>query len=113
MQDPGSTTRFLEQLLGEELGAGEQRPDAVVLISPKLSLEEKLSKDELVEETNLTCPLFLLSYNPQPIADPWQGVLADAIKKAYKGLEYTISGPHDLGKALLRLNSELPGGGSR
>jgi hypothetical protein len=108
MQDPRSTTRFLERLLAEELGPGEEAPDAVVVISPKLSLEERLSERELAERGRVSCPVFLLSYNPQPIADPWRGVLARAVKKAYKGIEYTITSPRDLGTALLRIRSELP-----
>jgi hypothetical protein len=51
--------------------------------------------------------VFLLSYNPQLIADPWQGGLARAIKTSYRGLEFTIAGPQDLGKALLRMQSKL------
>jgi hypothetical protein len=108
MQDPRSTTRFLENLLAEELRPAEEPPDAVVVISPKLSLDEKLADRELAERGRVPCPVFLLSYNPQPIEDPWEGALARAVKKAYRGFEYTITSPHDLGKALLRVRSELP-----
>jgi hypothetical protein len=109
IQDPDSTARFLESLLADELSVGEPAPDAVVVISPKVSVEEDISERELRKRTRLQCPVFLLSYNPRPIADPWQGLLGRVVKKVYQGLQYTIAGPRDLGKALDRLESELSG----
>jgi hypothetical protein len=110
MRDPRSTTHFLEKLLAEELYPGQQPPAAVVVISPKVSLDERLSERDLAARGRLRCPVFLLTYNPEPAADPWQGVLARAVKNAYQGLAYTVASPRDLGKAILRLRSELPNG---
>jgi hypothetical protein len=70
IQDPNSTSRFLESLLAAELRASEPAPDAVVVISPKVSLDQKLSERELTKRTRLQYPVFLLSYNPHPVANP-------------------------------------------
>jgi hypothetical protein len=107
IQDKQSTTRFLEDLLSRELRPDEPATDAIVLISPKLTLEEKIAERALADAGAPRCPVFLLSYNPRPYADPWQGGLARAIKKTYRGLEFTIAGPKDLGKALLGMQSKL------
>jgi hypothetical protein len=107
IQDKQSRGRFLEELLSEELRPDQPAADAIVLISPKLSFEERMPERALAQAASPKRPVFLLSYNPQVIVDPWQGGLARAIKKSYRGLEFTISGPQDLGKALLGMRSKL------
>jgi hypothetical protein len=111
LADRESSTRFLSRLLTDELTDDSSGPDAVVVISPKVNLDQKLSNRPLAERAHLHCPVFLLSYNPDPLRNPWRGVLARAIVGAYRGVEWTVSKPADLSKAILNLRSQLPPAG--
>ncbi len=106
MEDEQSGTKFLDRLLRAELSEQDRPADAIVVISPKLSLDTKIPDRDLSDRK--APPVFLLSYNPQPIRDPWQGILARAVKNTYRGLAYTITGPKDLGMALVRMNERIP-----
>jgi hypothetical protein len=103
--DPKSRPRFLQDLLTKELAEGPGATDAVVIISPKVSMDAQISERDLAQSGPRTRPLFLLVYNPQPLVNPWDGVLAKAIRKVYHGIECTVTGPADLSKALMRLRT--------
>ncbi len=107
LADPQSSTRFLGALLASEFTGAGSAPDAIVIISPKVALDEEISADALARGLHVHCPVFLLSYNPEPVLNPWQGVLAGAIEKAYRGIEWSVTGPADLSKAILQLRSYL------
>jgi len=99
LQDPLSGTRFLTTLLGEHLGPQEPEPDAIIIAGPKLMLEKRISQDVLRESGRASCPIFYLNYNFNPRFNPWRDAIGTALR-AYKGLEYTITLPRDLGAAL-------------
>ncbi|MBI3697324.1 MAG: acetyltransferase [Acidobacteria bacterium] len=99
LQDPLSGARFLTAVLSEQLGPQRPEPDAIIITGPKLMLEKKVSQDVLKEAGRASCPIFYLNYNFNPRTNPWRDAIGTALK-AYKGLEYTITLPRDLGAAL-------------
>lgn len=107
MEDPKSGARFLTRLLTEELGPQRPLPDAVIVISPRVSLKNGPSKEEMARQIHLQCPVFFLNYNPDPIANPWRGALGNVLRSAYHALAYTIARPRDLGSALRDIRSRM------
>ncbi len=99
LQDPLSGTRFLTNLLGDELGPQKPEPDAIIITGPKLMLDKKVPQEALKEAGRANCPIFYLNYNFNPRTNPWRDAIGSALK-VYKGLEYTISLPRDLGAAM-------------
>jgi hypothetical protein len=99
LQDPLSATRFLTHLLTEQLGPQDPEPDAIIIAGPKLMLDKKVPQEALEQAGRADCPIFYLNYNFHPRRNPWRDAISAALK-VYKGLEYTITLPHDLGSAL-------------
>jgi hypothetical protein len=99
LQDPLSGTRFLTELLATELGPQNPTPDAIVLAGPKLMLEKRVPQDALREAGSANCPIFYLNYNFNPRSNPWRDAIGSALR-VYRGLEYSITLPRDLGNAL-------------
>ncbi len=99
LQDSQSGTRFLTSLLTEQLGPQNPEPDAIIITGPKLMLEKKIPSDVLKEAGRANCPIFYLNYNFNPRNNPWRDAIGSALK-FYRGLEYSISLPRDLGSAL-------------
>lgn len=99
LQDPASDTKFLTSLLTEQLGPQQPEPDAIVITGPKLMLERKIPSEALKEGGKANCPIFYLNYNFNPRRYPWRDSIASALR-AYRGLEYSITLPRDLGSAL-------------
>lgn len=99
LQDEESDTRFLSGLIQEHLSPQERRPDAVIFVGPKLMLERKISGKMLAQAGAVNSPVFYFVYNSNPRSNPWKDTISTVLK-AYKGLEYTITLPKDLGKAM-------------
>lgn len=103
VEDPGSSVRFLAGVLSSEFAPAEATPDAVIVIGPD-ALGGKIADKPLA--AMIHCPVFFLKYNPDPIGNPWHGVLTRIIKACH-GLEYTITRPVDLGVALMDMGTRL------
>jgi len=99
LQDPQSDTRFLQALLTEHLGPQDPQPDLIIIAGPKLMLEKRIPTDVLRQAGRANCPVFYLNYNLNPRSNPWRDTIGSAMR-VYRGLEYTISLPRDLGAAL-------------
>ena len=99
LQDPLSSTRFLTSLLTEQLGPQQPEPDAIIITGPKLMLDKRVPPDSLKEAGRASCPIFYLNYNFNPRSNPWRDAIGTALR-VYKGLEYTIALPRDLGAAV-------------
>lgn len=97
--DPDSDTRFLTGLLTEHLGSRDQAADAIVIVGPKVMLEKGIPQEALQQAGGAGSPVFYLNYNSDPRRNPWRDAIGAALK-AYRGLQYTIRAPRDLGSAL-------------
>jgi hypothetical protein len=103
---PQSATAFLTRLLSGELGRQQPAPDAIIVVSPKIYLDEDLSRERLAALGFPACPVFYLNYNPSPHRHPWRGVIGKALQ-VYRALDYSITTPKDLGAALRGIASHL------
>jgi hypothetical protein len=106
LQDRESGSRFLTELLRENLGPQTPEPDAIVIVGPKLMLEKKVSEDVLRQAGRTGSPVFYLNYNLNPRRHPWRDAIASVLK-LYQGLEYAIYRPRDLSAALNDLRARL------
>jgi hypothetical protein len=99
-------TEFLADLIKQELGSGDH-PDAVIIASPKASLDESVPDEELkplVGEVDY--PVFYMNYNLNPQATPWKDSISRAVK-VFRGTEFTISRPRDLWYAVTEMVSRI------
>lgn len=108
LQDPLGDTRFLTSLLSEQLGPQTPEPDAIIITGPKLMLEKNVPRDALKEAGRARCPIFYLNYNFNPRSTPWRDAIGSALK-VYRGLEYSITLPRDLGAALADMMFRMNG----
>ncbi|MEK7408336.1 MAG: acetyltransferase [Acidobacteriota bacterium] len=106
LEDPHSATRFLTSLLVEQLGPQQPEPDAIIIVGPKLMLDKNIPQQALKEAGRAKCPVFYLNYNSNPRGSPWRDAIG-AVLKIYRGLEYSITFPRDLGAALTDMVSRL------
>ena len=98
--------RFLTELLQNHLGPQEAEPDAVIIVGPKISLEGRIPRKVLREAGRVNCPVFYLSYDRTPQAHPWRDAIGSALR-VYKGREYIIATPKDLGRAMNSMIGQL------
>ena len=108
LQDGDSGSRFLTELLTKHMGEQDPKPDAVIILGPKLMLEKKISKQVLLENPQVNAPVFYLVYNTDPFVYPWRDAISSVLK-IYQGLEYTISLPKDFGRAMKDMLRRLSG----
>ena len=100
LRDSQSETHFVTTLLTDHLGTKTGPLDAVIIIGRKVTLEKKVSLDQLKTGGRAPYPIFYLNYNPNPFDQPFADAIGSALK-AYKGaLAYNIVLPRDLGVAL-------------
>ena len=110
LADEQSASRFLTDFFTKEMREPDQgpRPDAVIILGPKLMLEKKISKQVLLENPQVNSPVFYLIYNTDPYVYPWRDAISNVLK-IYKGLEYTISLPKDFGRAMKDMLERVSG----
>jgi hypothetical protein len=96
-----SETEFLSNLITEEISAG-QPPDALVFAGPKAMLDRNVPAGELRAAGPLAYPVFYMNYNLNPQSNPWRDSIGEAIR-VLKGVEYTISRPKDLWRAVTEI----------
>ena len=100
LRDSQSETHFMTTLLTDHLGTQTAPLDAVIIVGRKVTLEKKVSVDQLKTGGRAPYPIFYLNYSPNPFDEPFADTIGSALK-AYKGaLAYNIAVPHDLGVAL-------------
>jgi len=99
LKDPDSEVKFLGDLLSRELEAESARSDAVIVIGPRMDIDRRVPRGLPGDAGEVRCPIFYLSYNRDPRANPWQDTIAGAVK-VHRGLEYSITAPHDFERAL-------------
>jgi hypothetical protein len=86
---------FLTTFITEEIKAGKDQPDAVIIAGPKVAVDGGVSQDSFKEVGDLKFPVFYMNYNLNPQANPWRDAIGTAVK-TLKGAEFTITRPRDL-----------------
>ena len=98
LDDRDSEMRFLGKLLAQQLTPEPAEPDAVIVVGPKLDFDCRLPHELPPNAAEARCPIFYLSYNPDPVSNPWRDAIGTVVK-AYKGIEYPIAAPRDFERA--------------
>ena len=99
-------TEFLADLIKQEFGSAD-RPDAVIIASPKAWLDEALPDEELKEVApEVDYPVFYMNYNLFPQQMPWKDSISKAVK-AFHGTEFAVSSPRDLWVAVSEMVSRI------
>jgi hypothetical protein len=106
LRNPDSATTFLTALLAEQLSPRQPAPDAIVIVSPKVMLDDSVPEERLAATGRPPCPVFYLNYNANPRGNPWRDTIGKALR-FYRALEYSITFPADLGSALADMASRL------
>jgi hypothetical protein len=86
---------FLTSFITQEIKDDKNRPDAVIIAGPKVTVEGSFPQDSLKEVSDLKFPVFYMNYNLNPQVNPWRDAIGSAVK-TLKGAEFTISRPRDL-----------------
>lgn len=107
LQDRQGETRFVTNLLIDQLGERTPSEDAIVIVGPKVTLDRKLSHEVLRKGGAAPCPIFYLNYNPNPFDQPFPDTIGSALKAYSAASEYEIVRPHDLGVAIKDILSRL------
>ncbi|HLG97363.1 MAG TPA: hypothetical protein VKX49_13710 [Bryobacteraceae bacterium] len=105
--DKHGDTEFLTNLVRTEvLGAGKDRPDAVVFAGPKVLLDSNVTEDSFKDAANVDFPVFYMNYNLYPQIVPWKDAISRTVH-FFRGYEYTISKPRDLWMAVSEMVSRI------
>jgi hypothetical protein len=107
LQDPSSETHFVTKLLTEQLGAAAESQDAIIIIGPKVTLQNPVPLDLLKQAGTGACPIYYLNYNLNPFDRPWRDTIGSALKAYRNAVAYDILVPRDLGSAMKDIFSRL------
>ena len=107
LQDRRSETHFVTKLLTDQLGAAAASPDAIIILGPKVTLENKVPLEPLKERGAVPCPIFYLNYNPNPFSEPWRDTIGSALKAYKAAVAYNILLPRDWGAAMRDMLSRI------
>ncbi len=106
LADPEGEPRFLADFLNRALGPEASRPDAVVVLGPKVGREAAIPAEMLTISD--PPPLFRIVFDRNPHSYPWPGALETALKPY--GLAVSgVTRPQDYGRVLESLLDELGG----
>jgi hypothetical protein len=85
---------FVAQALSSAIASDE--PDVVIFVGAKRSFPSGDFNESLRVLGEPTCPVFYLSYDLTPDdEEPWRDIISFVVK-FWKGIEYSITKPHDL-----------------
>jgi hypothetical protein len=98
-------TEFLAALIKQVVG-NDERPDALVFAGPKTLVEESVPRDTLKDMGEVEYPVFYLNCNLHPQSVPWRDAIGRAVK-VFKGYEFTITRPRDLGTAMSEMVARI------
>lgn len=98
---------FLANIVSEGMKGGPQ--DALIVISPKVMLDDGAPRGILKQIGEAECPVFYMNYELDPRANPWRDAIGRVVRQL-KGFEYTISHPRDPIRAWSEVASRLLAG---
>jgi hypothetical protein len=109
LADPHSPTEFLSHLVQAELGGNPA--DAVIFAGPKAFIDQPVTMDDLKEIGNINYPVFYMNYMLVPAGDwsdapAWRDAIGNVVRRL-RGVEYTISRPHDLWAAWVDIMNRI------
>ena len=106
LADKTSSVRFLESLLKRSFRSKKSGLDALIILGPKLVLEQHVSFKKSDQENDCNVPTFYFVYDTTPSAYPWSDSISEALKSR-NIIEYGITSPKDLTSAMRDMMSRL------
>ena len=98
LADEGGDERFLSSLLNSAFDATRERPDAIVIMGPKIDRDAAISP-ELLNIAAQPGAIFQFSFNRNPRSYPWPGAIEAALRP--HGLVHSnVARPQDFSRAL-------------
>jgi hypothetical protein len=110
LADKGSGTRFLTDLMNQELALAGA--DAVVFAGPKAMLEGNVPAEEIEKLSAYELPVYYFNYALNPFLNPWRDTIGKAVK-SLKGVEYTIRTPRDIWRSVSEMVSRIAESGNQ
>ena len=98
LADEEGDQHFLSSLLNSAFDAARERPDAIVIMGPKVDRDAAISA-ELLGIEGRTEAIFQFSYNRNPHSYPWPGAIESALRP-YGLVHYNVARPQDFSRAL-------------
>lgn len=96
--------QFLADLVRDELRSGEA--DALIFAGPRTLMDGGVPSDVLRAIGQVDYPVFYLNYILYPQTLPWRDAIGSVVR-FFRGLEYTISRPVDLWRAMGEIVSRI------
>ena len=106
LQDKKSGERYLQHLFEQYMTRGEDEPDAIVFVGPKVTFERNPSAHLLHSSEQTAVPVFSFIYNRNPRSYPWRDALSTALRP-FSPVEYDITSPKGFGMALKEMTARL------
>ena len=101
LADEDGDQQFLSALLNTAFDAGQERPDAIVIMGPKVDRDAAISPD-LLQINARPKAIFQFSFNRNPHSYPWPGAIESALRP--HGLVHSnVARPQDFSRALAGL----------
>lgn len=107
IQERNYDFKFLAKLITVDRSASDAKPDAVIVIGPKLDTWRKMARGLLEASDAAPTPIFYLNYTPDLQANPWTDAIGAALKNG-RGYAYSITTPRDMQHALKDMMSRIP-----
>jgi hypothetical protein len=98
LADEEGDQHFLSSLLNSAFDAARERPDAIVIMGPKVDRDSAISA-ELLQITARPEVIFQFSYNRNPHSYPWPGAIESALRP-YGLVHANVARPQDFSRAL-------------
>ncbi|HEY1206456.1 MAG: acetyltransferase [Bryobacteraceae bacterium] len=105
LENKNGETDFLSDLIQQVVGK-DDHPDALIFAGPKALVDENVPRDTLKGVGEVEYPVFYLNYNLHPQDVPWRDAIGRAVK-FFRGYEFTITRPRDLGAAMADMVAKI------
>lgn len=99
LQDKESSRRFVRELFEKHLAKGEDEPDAIIFIGPKLVFDRSPENAVMTPEAITSAPIFYFIYNRNPRAYPWRDAISSGLSNQPIH-EFDITEARGFGQAL-------------
>jgi hypothetical protein len=103
LQEKPNPAEFLSALVTDQIA--RSRPDALIFVGPR-TVDASAIRGPLKERGEPQIPVFYLSYNSDPVMNPWRDMIGNLVR-SWKGGEYSINRPPDLVAAWTDIMSRL------
>lgn len=98
LADEDGDEHFLSTLLNSTFDTARERPDAVVIMGPKIDRDAAISP-ELLNIASQPGAIFQFSFNRNPRSYPWPGAIESALRP-YGLVHSNVARPQDFSRAL-------------